>query len=73
MKKRIKIPLLVGSNGIWTAWGSQNGLEPDWACMGDCLDINGIYPPTEKRFWVEVEIEIPTEEGETVEGQVVES
>ena len=73
MKQKIKIPLLIGSNGKWTAWSSQDGLEPDWGCMGDCLDINGIYPPTEKRFWVEVEIEVPIEEADTVKGELSEA
>ena len=71
MKKRIKIPLLVGSNGRWNTWGIREGERPDWACMADFIDIDGIYP-AEKRYWVEVEIEFPKETIETVEGQIKE-
>lgn len=70
MKKRIRIPVLMGSNGEWSATGVRSGENPDWAMLGDFIDKNGEYPATERRYWVEAEIEVPSEEAEPVKGEV---
>ncbi len=60
----------MGSNGVWCASGLRDGEKPDWGFMGDCLDDPNGYPATEKRYWVEAEIEIPSEDVEPVKGEV---
>lgn len=69
MKRKIRIPVVAGSNGMWNATGVRDGEQPDWGLLSDFLDCGGEYPATEKRFWVEAEIEFPDAE-EVVQGAV---
>lgn len=70
-KIKIRIPVLVGSNGKWYANGYDALKSPsedaDWGFMSDNLDSSpvgareSIWPAAEARFIVEAEVEIPDE------------
>ena len=72
---KVKIPMIVSSNGLWSAYG-YHGCErdPDWEVMEENISVteseHAREIPEMRRVWVEVEVEIPV--AVTVSGRVVE-
>ena len=63
---KIKIAVVVGADGTWSSVGwdhAENSLMD--AAMEGMMEYTNI-----KKYWVEAEVEPPTEEVETVVGEV---
>lgn len=78
---KIRIPLMVGSNGRWATCGDGDayGSEEfsDWQLMGDNIMHKGpddLYhdPETSVKMFIEVDIEVPSIEIKTARGLVIE-
>lgn len=65
MKKRIRIPVLMSATGVWCSIGVRDNEEPDWRLLAECIDDTNGHTSTAKRYWIETEIEIPTEATES--------
>lgn len=67
-KIEIAIPVLVGSNGKWSAYGYDSAKDPardvDWGLLADNLegetpDGEPIFPAVERRYIVRAVVEVP--------------
>lgn len=81
-KIEIAIPVLVGSNGKWSAYGYDSAKNPakdiDWGMLADNLDDaphdakEPSWPAVERRYIVRATVEVP-DEIDDVEAAVVET
>ena len=65
----VQIPLVVGSNGKWSAYGYDSIADPindsDWGLMSENLDDSGpedrdpVWPDAEHRFIIRARVEVP--------------
>jgi hypothetical protein len=79
----IEIPVIVGSNGKWTAYGHDSLRNPakdaDWGFMAENLDSSTptdkdpIWPNAEARFVVRATVFIPDDEPAIVAGAALET
>lgn len=79
----IKIPVVVGSNGKWSAYGHDALNNPsedaDWGFMAENLDSSKptdkepIWPAAESRFIITATVFVPDEEPEVVTGVAAEA
>lgn len=65
MKKKLRIALAICSNGEWNTCGSN--VFNDAQKMDYCIET---LPDGEKRYWVDVEVEIPTDTAEIITGEI---
>lgn len=78
----IEIPVVVGSNGKWTAYGHDGLRDPskdaDWGFMAENLDSSKpsdkdpIWPDAEARFVVRATVFVPDDEPAVVAGAAME-
>jgi hypothetical protein len=69
----IRIPVIVGSNGLWGAVGSAEEMSnPDWNFISekvaDFSEHDVKYPSFEMRYWVTAVVEVPTVDPVEVDG-----
>lgn len=74
----IEIPVVVGSNGKWSAMGHDGLADPrkdaDWGFMAENLDSSSprdkdpIWPAAEARFIVRATVYVPDDEPAAVVG-----
>lgn len=61
MKQAIRIPAIIDATGRWAANGSSSLAknDPDWPWIDEMADYeNDLVCP--RRFWITVEVELPT-------------
>ena len=60
MKVKLKIPAIVTADGRWSANGSCNLKEPDWAWLEEMIDIDWEHSiGLHRRIMIEAEVDVP--------------